>query len=100
MRMRHWNHQLTSFDDSKMNNDNGKGHYHDYETTPHADRYKRKCKSVATNLIRSNPSTGNNQQSAGSDFIPLSLLNEIHDSSYHAYIFSIFLIYSVVLVLL
>jgi hypothetical protein len=54
MRLRYWNHQFALIDDSKINNVNGKFNFHNLQTSAHVDRYKRRRKSVATNLILSN----------------------------------------------
>ena len=89
MRSRYWNHQLASFDDSKINNVNGMSQYHNQQTSPHAERYKRRTNDVTTNLMRPDPTAEYNKETDAISFILLSLLDEIHHSSYHVY-FSIF----------
>ena len=96
MRMSHWIHRLASFSNSKINNVNGKSHYHQQQTSRHTDRHKRRTKHVATNMISSNPSTDNNKQSYVNSFILLSLLDEIDDSPYHANFFNIFAILTMI----
>ena len=90
IRMRQLNHRLESCDDSKINNVNGTTHYRQQQTSQHDDRHNRRTKDVATNLITSYPSADNNLQYYSNGFILFLLLDEIDNSSYHAKIFYIF----------
>jgi CRISPR/Cas system-associated endonuclease/helicase Cas3 len=90
MRLMQWRHWLASFNDFKINNVNGTSHYHHQQKSRHTDQHTTRMKIVITNLIVSYPFDINNKQSEANDFILFLLLDEIDDSSYHAKIFNIF----------
>ena len=91
MRKMNWNRRLASYYDSKINDVNGKRFCQNQQTSPHAKRYKRRKKDITTNLMQPDPTTETNKHLDAIGFILLSLLDEIHHSSYHVY-FSIFVL--------
>ena len=88
-RLMRWNHWLASYYGSKIYDVNGKRFCQNQQTRTYFKRCKIRRKYDTTNLMRPDPTTKNNKQPDVIGFILLSLLDEIHHSSYHVY-FSIF----------